>query len=88
MNSKIRTKAKNQQMKLTIVESSMIHAVGYDPKSKTLEVVFNSGRTYIYEDVPPKVYKGLMVAESKGRYMRDEILEVYSYHQLSQGRRK
>jgi len=32
--------------KLTIVESSMIHAVGYDSKTRVLEVVFNSGGTY------------------------------------------
>ena len=30
--------------KLVQVESSMIQAVGYDPKTRILEVVFNSGR--------------------------------------------
>ena len=75
-------------MKLTTVESSMIHAVGYEAKTKTLEVVFNSGRTYSYEDVPPKVYKELMAAESKGRFMRDEIIDTYEYSQLSRGRRR
>ena len=32
--------------KLIPVESSMIQAVGYDPKTRILEVVFNSGQTY------------------------------------------
>jgi hypothetical protein len=73
-------------MKLTSVESSMIHAVGYDAKTRTLEVVFNSGRTYCYEDVPRKVYKELMEAESKGSYMRDCIIDCYLYHQLSRRR--
>jgi len=73
--------------KLITVESSMIHAVGYDAKARILEVVFNSGRTYCYEGVPPKVYKGLMAAESKGRYMRDEIIGVYSDYPLSSRRR-
>lgn len=63
--------------KLVSVESSMIQAVGYDAKTRTLEVVFNSGQTYCYEDVPPKVYKGLLAADSKGRYMRAEIIGVY-----------
>jgi len=31
---------------LVPVESSMIQAVGYDPKTRMLEVVFNSGQTY------------------------------------------
>ena len=73
---------------LTIVESSMIHAVGYDAKTRVLEVVFNSGRTYCYEDVPPRVYKELLAAESKGRYMRDAIIDVYPDYPLSRGRRR
>ena len=74
--------------KLTIVESSMIHAVGYDRKTRTLEVVFNSGRTYCYEDVPPKVYKELMASDSKGGYMRDCIIDVYRDYPLSSRRRR
>jgi hypothetical protein len=75
-------------MKLTTVESSMIHAVGYDSKTRTLEVVFNSGGTYIYEKVPPKVYKELMAAESKGSYMRDLIIDCYPCYRLSARRRR
>ena len=75
-------------MELTTVESSMIHAVGYDPETCTLEVVFTSGKTYCYEDVPPEEYEGLMAAGSKGRYMRDSIIDMYSYYPLSRRRRK
>jgi hypothetical protein len=60
--------------KLVPVESSMIQAVGYDPKTRTLEVVFNSGQTYCYEDVPPEVHQELMAADSKGQYMRAAII--------------
>jgi len=73
---------------LTIVESSMIHAVGYDPETKTLEVVFNSGKVYCYEKVPPKVYEELMAAESKGQYMRGNIIDFYPYYQLRGSRRR
>lgn len=75
-------------MKLTTVESSMIHAVGYDPRIRTLEVVFNSGKLYRYEDVPLEEYEGLMAAESKGRYMRTNIIGVYPYYPLSRRRRR
>jgi hypothetical protein len=64
---------------LKVVESSMIHAVGYDPETRTLEVVFNSGRLYCYENVPPEEYEGLMAAESKGGYMRANIIDMYPY---------
>lgn len=74
--------------KLITVESSMIHAVGYDRKTRTLEVVFNSGSIWHYEDVPPAVYKGLMEADSKGRYMRSEIIGMYHEYQLSRSRRR
>jgi hypothetical protein len=75
-------------MQLTTVESSMIHAVGYDPEKRILQVVFNSGRVYGYEDVPPEEYEGLMAAESKGQYMRANIIDVYPYHPLSRRRRR
>ena len=74
--------------KLTRVESSMIQAVGYDPTTNVLEVAFNSGRTYCYEGVPPEVYAGLMAADSKGRYMRAEIIGMYPDYPVSGRRRR
>jgi hypothetical protein len=74
--------------KLIPVASSMIQAVGYDPKTRILEVVFNSGQIYCYEDVPPNVYKELMAADSKGRYMQSEILGVYPDYPVSGRRRR
>ncbi|MFN0120480.1 MAG: KTSC domain-containing protein [Blastocatellia bacterium] len=74
-------------MKLINVDSSMIHAVGYDARTRTMEVVFNSGRTYCYGEVPQKVYKGLLAAGSKGRYMLDAVIDVFPYHQ-ARGRRR
>lgn len=74
--------------KLIPVVSSMIQAVGYDPKTRLLEVVFNSGRTYCYEGVPATVYKELMTADSKGRYIRSEIIDVYPDYPVSGRRRR
>jgi hypothetical protein len=70
------------------VESSMVRAVSYDATARTLEVWFTSGRIYVYEGVPPAVYEGLLAAESKGQYMRAEIIDVYPYHQSTRRRRK
>ena len=74
-------------MQLTTVESSMIHAVGYEPQTRTLEVVFNSGQTYQYADVPPEEYAGLMAAASKGSYMRAHSIDMYEYTPLRRRRR-
>ena len=35
-------------MQLHPLESSLIQAAGYDEATETLEVVFNSGKTYRY----------------------------------------
>ncbi len=69
-------------MKLETVESSMIHAVGYDPEKRIMEIVFNSGRTYQYLNVPSDVYEGLMQAESKGSYFRSVILDMFEYKRI------
>ncbi len=69
-------------MELVAVESSMIHAIGYDKEKRMLEIVFNSGRTYQYGDVPPEVYEGLLKAESKGQYFLANIRELYPYWQV------
>jgi len=70
------------------VESSMIQAVGYDAKTRTLEVLFNSGRLYGYEGVPPEVYEELMASDSKGGYMRSEIIDMYPEFSISRRRRR
>jgi len=75
-------------MELITVESSMIHAIGYDKEKRILEIVFNTGRTYQYGDVPPEEYEGLLNAESKGRYFLANIRDVYSYWQLRHSRRR
>lgn len=64
-------------MELVSVESSMIRAVGYDPATQELEVVFNSGKTYRYRGVPEQVYTDLLAAESKGQYMQANVIGAY-----------
>lgn len=73
-------------MQLVTVESSMIHAVGYDPETRKMEVVFNSGKTFVYENVPQTEYDALLSAESKGQYMLACIIDVYPSYKLSRRR--
>jgi hypothetical protein len=58
----------------------MIAAAGYDPERRVLVVLFNNGRAYEYHDVPEEEYTGLLAAESKGRYMNENIIDVYPYN--------
>ena len=70
-------------MRLKRVQSEMLDAVGYDPKRRLLEVIFNTGDRYRYKEVPPLEYQGLMSAESIGRYMHKRIIGRYDYDRLS-----
>lgn len=59
------------------VSSSAISSIGYDPKKEVLELEFSSGGVYDYYEVPPTVYEELMSAESKGRFIAEEIRGRY-----------
>ena len=69
-------------MDLKKVNSSMVYAIGYAAKSKTLEVVFRSGKTWVYEEVPKRVYQELLRSESIGSYMRENIIDCYSSYPI------
>jgi hypothetical protein len=74
-------------MQLITVESSMIHVVVCDKGKRILQIVFNTGRTYQYGNVPPEVYDEFLKAESKGRYFLANIRDVYAYWQIGRARR-
>jgi hypothetical protein len=69
-------------MKLEPVESSTIQSAGYDEESYTLEVVFNSGKTYRYFEVPKTVYLELIESNSKGSYMLSDVIDCFPYEQI------
>ena len=52
----------------TTVSSSNLNSIGYDVKTRTLEIQFNEGSIYQYYQVPQEIYAGLMKAESHGQY--------------------
>jgi hypothetical protein len=45
----------------------MLRLVGYDARARVLEVVFNTGGTYQYKEVPATEYERLMSADSIGK---------------------
>ena len=52
----------------------MIVAVRYDEELRQLDVIFTTGDTYRYLQVPPLEHTGLLSSRSKGQYMRKRIL--------------
>jgi len=55
-------------MKRIPVDSSNLVSVGYEPSTRTLEIEFKGGAVYQYPNIDPKLYKGLISAESKGKF--------------------
>ena len=66
-------------MKRVRLESSVIRTVGYRPETAELEIEFTSGDLYRYFAVPPSVYRGLLDADSAGRYLQQHIRDDYPY---------
>jgi hypothetical protein len=68
----------------TPVRSSALRSVGYDQEQRILEIEFTGGAVYRYFDVPPEVYRGLMAAESHGRYFHQHVRDkTYPYQRMN-----
>lgn len=67
-------------MKRQAVESTVIDAVGY---TRVLEIRFESGRVYQYYDVPPRIFRGMMRAASKGRYFNRYVRGKFPYQEIT-----
>ena len=65
------------------VESSDLKSVGYDNETQTLEIEFNSGPVYEYNNVPASIYEGLINAHSLGLYFNQNIKDQYHFSKIS-----
>ena len=64
------------------VSSSNIQAIGYDAKSRLLEIEFIGGSIYEYYLVPTETHQELMKAGSKGSYFHRQIRNSYKYRRV------
>ena len=60
-----------------VVSSSSLRSIGYDSRTRTLEVEFASGGVYRYAPVPADVWGALRRAESKGKYFQDFVRDRF-----------
>ncbi|HEV7453763.1 MAG TPA: non-canonical purine NTP pyrophosphatase [Candidatus Saccharimonadales bacterium] len=70
------------------VDSSDIVSVGYDPKTRLLEIEFKEGRIYEYPDVEPETYRLFMKADSYGQFFLSSINGHYRYNRIDKDGRK
>lgn len=60
-------------------------SVGYDDWSKTLELEFPGGAIYDYAHVPEVLYRDLLAAESKGRFVNLYIKPYFEHEEIETG---
>ena len=64
---------------MPLVTSSVIQRMFYDAFARELDIVFTTGKTYRYFDVPPKIYAGFVGAASKGEFFNRFIRDAYRF---------
>jgi hypothetical protein len=69
-------------MQRVFVESTMLGSAGHDAQSTVLELQFRNGAVYQYFLVPPRIYRDLLQADSKGGYFNQNIRGKYSYQRV------
>jgi hypothetical protein len=65
------------------VKSKMLSAVAYNADWQQLYVEFRSGEIYCYRGVPAGRHQELLAADSKGKYVRSQILKRYPYQRIA-----
>lgn len=73
----------NSVSKRIPVESEYLASIGYDSSNQVLEIEFQRGEIYRYQDVPATVYADLMNAKSHGKYFNSNIKDIYPYQKLT-----
>ncbi len=69
-------------MAIKKVESSMVWAVDYDPRTQVLEVAYKRTGVFRYEGVPSSEYRAMMSSDSIGSYLRSCVIGVYPEQRL------
>ena len=62
--------------------STIIRRFDYRPETGELEVLFTTGRRYLYTGVPPEAVERFRAAFSKGRHFNAHIRGQYAYKEL------
>ena len=62
--------------------SAVIREFRYQAETQRLLITFQSGRRYLYEDVPREIYGGLRAARSRGAYFNRCIRDRYACTEL------
>jgi hypothetical protein len=63
--------------------STVIRFFAYRADRRELDVTFQSGRRYVYDNVPPDVYESMTRAFSKGEFFNKHIRDRFTFTEKS-----
>ena len=64
--------------------STVIRAVTYHPERAQLEVLFTTGRRYLYHDVPADAAEAFCGARIKGRHFNSRVRGRYLFTEVEE----
>jgi hypothetical protein len=67
--------------------SSVVRSFKYDASHRELLICFQSGRRYIYRDVPSETYQAMKAAFAKGEFFNAEIRGRFPFSRVDDGSR-
>ena len=59
--------------------STVIRSYRYYPEKRELNIVFQTGRSYTYKQVPEQTFTAMRAALSKGRFFNKEIRDAFEF---------
>ena len=62
--------------------STVIRRFGYRAEARELDILFTTGRRYVYHDVPPEAADALRAAFAKGVHFNRRIRGRYRFTEL------
>lgn len=63
--------------------STVIRSIAYRPETLELEILFTTGRRYLFHDVPPEAAEAFRTARIKGRHFNSRIRGRYRFSEAS-----
>jgi lysyl-tRNA synthetase class 2 len=59
--------------------STVIRSIAYRPDARELDVLFTTGRRYLFHDVPPEAAEAFRSSRIKGRHFNSRIRGRYRF---------
>ena len=70
-------------MRFRLMPSTAIRFFRYAPETRDLDVLFTTGRRYVYRDVPEETYDAMKEASSKGEFFNLHIRDHFTFERNS-----